>query len=127
MTAEYWIPAFAGMTPQSWWLQRVAISPESALAETCACLTPGAAPTASNQIGRAAISAARPSGRRPARALRLQRGEIGRRVQYVILTELADHRSHQRRPGAGPIAVLHVVELPPEIARRAARERRHRA
>src|SRR5215471_89738 len=101
MTAEYWIPAFAGMTPQSWWLQRVAISPESALAETCACLTPGAAPTASNQIGR--------------------------RVQYVILTELADHRSHQRRPGAGPVAVLHVVELPPEIARRAARERRHRA
>src|SRR5215467_1450311 len=61
------------------------------------------------------------------RRLGLQGGEIGRCVQDILLIELADDRRHQRCPGAGPIAVLHVVELAPEIARRAACERRHRA
>src|SRR5215831_13744531 len=72
-----------------------------------------------NQSGRAAISAARPFSRR--QALGLQGGEIGCCVQDILLIELADDGRHQRCPGAGPIAVLHVVELAPEIARGAAR------
>src|SRR5579859_2502867 len=57
----------------------------------------------------------------------LQRGQIGRGVEEVVRAQLGDDGSHQRAPGASAVAVLHVIELPRDIARRAAGERRHGA
>src|SRR5580704_10490171 len=50
----------------------------------------------------------------PCARLWLQRGEIRRRVEHVVRIKLADHRRHQRRPGPGAVAMLHVVELTPD-------------
>src|SRR5712691_3973374 len=62
-----------------------------------------------------------------ARDLRPQRGEIGRRRQEIIRAEVGDDWSHQRRPSPVPVAMLHVIELPRNIARRAAGNRWRRA
>src|ERR1700747_3095921 len=55
--------------------------------------------------------------------LRMQRGEVGRRRQQIISAEIGDYSSHERSPKAIPVAVLHVIELPRGIARRAASNR----
>ena len=62
----------------------------------------------------------------PSGFLRLQRGQIGGGRQQIIRAEIGDDRNHERGPGSGPVAVLHVVELPRDVARRAAGKPRHR-
>jgi len=56
-------------------------------------------------------------------SLRMYRGEVGRRRQQIISAEIGEYRSHERSPKAIPVAVLHVIELPRGIARRAAGNR----
>ena len=55
--------------------------------------------------------------------LRMERCEVGRRRQQIISAEIGDYGSHERSPKAIPVAVLHVIELPRGIARRAAGNR----
>src|SRR5215468_9277245 len=55
--------------------------------------------------------------------LRMERGEVGRRRQQIISAEIGDDSGHERSPKAIPVAMLHVIELPRGIARRAAGNR----
>src|SRR5262249_30258583 len=59
--------------------------------------------------------------------LRMERGEVGRRRQQIIRAEMGDDSGHERSPKAIPVAMLHAVELPRGIARRAAGDRWTRA
>ena len=49
--------------------------------------------------------------------LRLQRSQVSRRRQDIGGAETAENWTHKRSPDAVPIAVLHVIQLPHEIAR----------
>src|SRR3984893_4064305 len=57
----------------------------------------------------------------------MERDEVGRRRQQIISAEIGDDGSHERSPKAIPVAMLHVIELPRGIARRAAGNRWKRA
>src|SRR5215472_11113073 len=63
------------------------------------------------------------SARASAGLLRMERGEVGRRRQQIISAEIGHYSGHERSPKAIPVAVLHVIELPRGIARRAAGDR----
>ena len=58
--------------------------------------------------------------------LRFQRCKICRRGQQILRTQVGDDRGHKWSPKAAPVAELHVIELPRDIARRAARKRWNR-
>src|SRR5262245_29362161 len=60
-------------------------------------------------------------------SLRLQRGEVGARRQEIFRAEMGNDGSHKRCPKPVPVAALHVIELPYEVARRTSRKRWHRA
>src|ERR1700751_5030923 len=56
----------------------------------------------------------------------MERAEVGRRRQQIISAEVGDDSGHERSPKAIPVAMLHVIELPRGIARRAAGNRWNR-
>ena len=58
--------------------------------------------------------------------LRPQRRDVGNDIQYLFLTHVSDNRFHQLRPASVSRALLHVVELPRHIARRASGDSGHR-
>ena len=57
----------------------------------------------------------------------LQGREICSRREQIGSAQTADDWSHQRSPGAVPVAVLHVIEVPYDVAGRAASEDWNRA
>ena len=69
------------------------------------------------------------SGRRDfeARHLRIERAQICRQRDHVVVVELFDHLLHQLDPRALTIADLHVVELAEDVGRGPARDARHLA
>ncbi len=58
--------------------------------------------------------------------LRLQRRDVGNDIQYLFLIHVSDNWYHQLRPASVSRALLHVVELPRHIARRASGDSGHR-